>query len=82
QIDRIHYANYDLPINLNGKRPLPDFKGGLSRRFNLPLGAGYVIVARKQVSTMTPIRPAWRSVRRLPELSVVRPVSRSTPGGD
>ena len=79
-VDRIHYANYDLPISLNRKRPLPDFRGGLSRRFNLPLCAGYVIVARKQVSTMTSIRPAWRPVRRLPKLSVVPPVSHSTLG--
>ncbi len=81
QIDRVHYANYDLPLSIGGPRPLPVFKGGLSRKFNLPFGAGYVIVARKQVSTMTHIRPAWRSVRRLPKLSVVRPVSRSTPRG-
>lgn len=82
QIDRVHYANYGLPIDTRSQRPLPDFKGGLSRQFNLPFGAGYVIVARKQVSTLTPIRPAWRSVRQMPQLSVVRPVSRSTPGSD
>lgn len=28
-------------------------------------GAGYVVVARKRVLTMTPVRPRWRSRRRL-----------------
>jgi hypothetical protein len=29
------------------------------------LGAGYVLVARKRVETLTPIRPRWRSTRKV-----------------
>ncbi|MEJ2508347.1 MAG: methyltransferase domain-containing protein [Gammaproteobacteria bacterium] len=37
----------------------------LGRRLWPILGGGYVLVARKRVATLTPIRPRWRPRRRL-----------------
>ena len=34
-------------------------------RFCSPLGAGYMLLAKKRVATITPIRPRWRNARRL-----------------
>ncbi len=36
------------------------------------LGGGYILVARKQVSTLTPIRPRWQVRRRLGSLGVAQ----------
>ena len=78
KIDRAQYCIYGPPIVRKAARK-PDYSTGLSRNINLPIGAVYVIVARKQVSTMTPIRQPWRS-RRLAlvdsGLSAVPPVRR------
>lgn len=37
----------------------------LGQRFWPNLGAGYVLVARKRVQTLTPIRPSWRKQRQV-----------------
>lgn len=37
----------------------------IGRRFWPNLGAGYVLVARKRVETLTPIRPRWRTQRQV-----------------
>ena len=37
----------------------------MGRRLWPNFGAGYVIVARKRVETLTPIRPSWRSKRQV-----------------
>ena len=62
KIDRAQYCIYGPPIVRQSVRK-PDYSKGLSRNINLPVGAVYVIVARKQVSTMTPVRQPWRSHR-------------------
>lgn len=76
KIDRVHYSTWGLPI---AHRPfvgkVPDFSQGLSRKSNLPFGAGYVIVARKQVGAMTRIRPVWQRSRAFGRLNVVRPAA-------
>ncbi len=40
------------------------------------LGGGYVMLARKHVSTLTPIRPRWKSSRKLVTPGLVEPMSR------
>jgi SAM-dependent methyltransferase len=60
KIDRAIYGFYRLPPLVKNRFKLPDFSQGLSRKINWPFGAVYVIVARKQVSTLTPIQPRWR----------------------
>lgn len=76
KIDRAQYCTYGLPI-LHEAVSKPDFSKGLSRNTNFPVGAVYVIVARKQVGGMTPIRPVWKSHRAFGQLSIVRSISRS-----
>jgi SAM-dependent methyltransferase len=41
------------------------------------LGAGYVLVAKKRIITLTPIKPAWQDRRKLAHANVVEPVSRT-----
>ncbi|MCW8899957.1 MAG: class I SAM-dependent methyltransferase [Gammaproteobacteria bacterium] len=56
---------YQPPIqNENITRKL-SFLDTLGQRFWPNLGAGYVLVARKRVVTLTPIRPRWRSQRQV-----------------
>ncbi|MCB1645434.1 MAG: methyltransferase domain-containing protein [Pseudomonadales bacterium] len=74
KIDRAQYTTYGLPLaGYSGK--IPDYSHGLSRNANLPFGAVYVIVARKQVGTITPIKPRWHQNRAFGRLSVVPPMA-------
>ncbi|MEX1236681.1 MAG: methyltransferase domain-containing protein [Pseudomonadales bacterium] len=80
KIDRVHYTTYGLPTNRGNLLPrVPDYSRGLSRKSNLPFGAVYVIVARKQVGAIRPIRPTWNPKRAFGQLSVVRPAGGSVP---
>lgn len=73
KIDRAQYGIYGLPFTSRTDVATPDFSQGLSRKTNWPFGAIYVIVARKQVSAMIPMKPVWRQKRAFGRLSVVRP---------
>ena len=59
-IDRVQYCIYGLPISQKSLRT-NDSPQELSRSINFPFGAVYIVVARKQESTMTTIRKPWRS---------------------
>jgi len=76
KIDRAQFGIYRPPLHRFISDKAADYSHGLSRYPNWPFGAIYVIVARKQVSRLQPIRPIWRAERSLPKLSVVRPASR------
>lgn len=76
KIDRVHFALNGLPVILKNRQIAPDYSGGLSRRTNWPFGAVYVIVARKQLGSMTPIKPLWKARGNMPKLTVIRPTSR------
>lgn len=76
KIDRARFTTYGLPMNRKpfiGK--IPDYSQGISRKPSFPFGAVYVIVARKQVGTMTPVRPVWKHSRALGRLTVVGPAA-------
>ena len=76
KIDRAQYAIYRPPVSgLVGK--VSDYSKGLSRNLNLPVGGVYVIVARKHIGAVRPIRPVWKSRRAFGRLSVVPSVKRS-----
>lgn len=47
----------------------------LGRRLWPIFGGGYLLVARKRVTTLTPIRPRWRARRRLPVNGLVKPMN-------
>jgi SAM-dependent methyltransferase len=73
KIDRAQYTSYGLPLEgYTGE--IPDYSQGLSRNANWPFGAIYVIVASKQVGSMTPIKPRWQRERAFGRLRLVRPV--------
>ncbi len=71
KIDRARFCTYGLP-RAHSDQSKPDFSKGLSRNASFPVGAVYVIVASKQVGSMTPIRPVWKSRQAFGQLSVVR----------
>jgi len=48
----------------------------IARRFWAPLGGGYILVAKKRVATLTPIKPRWRSRRRLLPVGAAEPTAR------
>lgn len=72
KIDRAQYTTYGLPVN-GYSGTIPDYRQGLSRNANWPFGAVYVIVASKQVSRLTPIKPIWQRQRAFGRLNIVRP---------
>lgn len=73
KIDRAQYAIYRPPLNKFPGR-VSDYSQGVSRNLNLPIGSVYVIVAKKHIGAVTPIRPVWRTSRAFGRLSVVRSV--------
>jgi len=77
KIDRAIFGFYKPPSAAFGRVRMPDFSRGLSRNINWPFGAVYVIMARKQVGGMTPIKPVWRRQETaLGQLSAVKPMGR------
>lgn len=76
RIDRANYGVYGLPRAAEDWKK-PDYSKGLSRNANWPVGGVYIIVARKHVGTMTPIRPVWKPQQKaFGQLSVVRSANR------
>lgn len=47
----------------------------LGRRLWPIFGGGYLLVARKRVTTLTPIRPRWRARRRIAVSGLVKPLN-------
>lgn len=76
RIDRIHFAVNGLPLWLQKPRNKPDYSGGL--KTNWPFGAVYVIVARKEVAGVTPLKQGWLRREATPHLNVVRSSGRSS----
>ena len=48
----------------------------IGERFWPMLGGGYLLVAKKRVATLTPIKPRWRSRRSLVTVGTVEPTAR------
>ena len=56
---------YQPPVQSESLSKKMGFFGNVIQRFLPKFGAGYVLVARKRVETLTPIRPRWRSRRQV-----------------
>ncbi len=69
-----HYF-YRPPLSRHGLLQRLAFLERWGARLWPILGGGYVLVARKRVTTLTPIRPRWRS-RRLINVGPVEPTAR------
>ena len=73
KIDRAQYAIYRPPLSrYPGK--LGDYSQGVSRNLNLPIGSVYVIVAKKHIGAVLPIKPVWSTSKTFGRLSVVRSI--------
>ena len=56
---------YQLPVQSNKIDKKLGFLEKIGHRLWPKLGAAYVLVARKRVETLTPIRPRWRSQQKV-----------------
>ena len=64
------FKNVRLMERLGGVEPI-------GKRFAGSVGAGaYVLVGKKRVSTLTPIKPGWSARRRLVSVGIVEPTAR------
>lgn len=70
KIDKVDHGAYMLPLNHPKVNNASRFEA-LGRRFVPPVGAVYVIIACKQVMSVTPVMPRWPSI---PRPVIVRPV--------
>ncbi len=64
----VHYYFYRPPFSRNGLLKRTRFLEPIGRKLFRFFGGGYVIVAKKRVETLTPIRPRWYSRRVMPGL--------------
>ncbi len=73
KVDRVLFADFGLPWSVR-RLPPPSFGLGLGRRYNLPTGGVYMLVARKVVGPLTPIRsPSTRRSIRFSGLGLSQP---------
>lgn len=68
---------YQPPIQNNNITRKLGFLDKIGQRFWSNLGAGYVLVARKRVETLTPIRPRWRRQQQV-VAGGFEPINRNT----
>jgi len=57
-----------------------DFLDKIGARMPAYLSGAYLVVARKRVATLTPVRPRWRPRRRLVSVGLVGPTARIADG--
>ena len=73
KVDRVLFADFGIPWSVR-RLPPPSFGLGLGRRYNLPTGGIYMLVARKVVGPLTPIRsPSIRRSIRFSGLGLSQP---------
>lgn len=70
-----HYF-FRPPLQKDGIMQRLSFFDRLGGRFWPPLGGGYLLVAKKRVATLTPIKPRWRSHRSLITVGTAEPTAR------
>ena len=73
KIDRAQYSIYRPPVS-QYLGEVNDYSDGVSRTLNLPIGAVYVIVARKHIGAVRSIKPVWSRHQAFGQLSAVRSV--------
>lgn len=76
--DTVRVRNYFFRLPLQHQRLLRSLER-VERgagRYCAPLGGGYVLVAKKRVATLTPIKPSWRSRRGLLPVGAAEPTAR------
>ena len=76
-IDPASSCFYRPPVAHPGILSRLGWMDGLGRRLWRPFGASYIMVARKRVATLTPVRPRWRPRRKLVAPGLVEPYQQS-----
>lgn len=76
--DTVLVRNYFFRPPLQNRRVMRALERAepFAARFCSPLGGGYLLVAKKRVTTLTPIKPRWRSRRRLLPVGAAEPTAR------
>ena len=69
KIDRAQYSIYRPPIS-QYLGEVNDYSDGVSRTLNLPIGAVYVIVARKHIGAARSIKPVWSRRRAFGQMAI------------
>jgi hypothetical protein len=73
KVDRVLFADFGVPWSVR-RLPPPSFGLGLGRRYNLPSGGVYILVARKVVGPLTPVvSPSIRRSIRFSGLGLSQP---------
>ena len=75
-VERIDSVFYRPPLRAEKMMKRLQFMETLGRRVGGSFAGSYVIVAKKRVSTLTPIRPKWSSRRRLVSVGIAEPTAR------
>jgi SAM-dependent methyltransferase len=75
EVIETHYYFFRPPLQQKGLLGKLRFLERLGRRYWPILGGAYVMVARKHVITLTPIRPRWETKRKLVNPGLVEPMS-------
>jgi len=70
-----HYYFFRPPVQQETVLRKLHFLEQMGRRIWPILGGGYVMLARKRVTTLTPIRPRWQPRRKLVTTGLVEPMS-------
>lgn len=73
-----HHYFYRPPLQSDGFLRRLRFLERIGRRIWPILGGGYVLVARKEVMTLTPIRPRWEPKRKIVSTGLAEPMSPPT----
>lgn len=62
---RLQYYFFRPPLQHQAVMQRLSRMEGWGERYCAPLGGGYLLLAKKRVATLTPIKPRWRNARRL-----------------
>ena len=76
--DTVLVRNYFYRPPLQNRRLLRSLERmeRFAERFWSPFGGGYILVAKKRVATLTPIKSRWRSRRQLLPVGAAEPTVR------
>ena len=74
KIDRIEFGAFGWPFDLFRGEP-PDFSMGLGRKYNLPWGGIYIIVAQKMIQGLSHRKAPIQRSRRFAPLKIAQPAA-------
>lgn len=82
ELIRVRTAFFRPPLKKHGVLNRLEFLEALGARFWPLLGGVYVVLARKRVATITPVKPRWQPRRGLVTTGLIEPTTRTHQGTD